>query len=54
MVGTSGISGMRAGLVTASARTSPDLMCGTIAVVPSNVMFICPANTSMVAWDAVL
>ena len=52
MVGTSGIPAMRCGLVTASARNWPDLMKGTMAVVPSNVMFICPASTSVVACAA--
>src|SRR5215470_5535124 len=48
MVGTSGSSRTRFGLVTASARSFPAWISGSSTLVPSNVKSICPATTSLI------
>ena len=43
-VGTSGSSGMRVGMVTASARRLPAGTCGTTAGVSTNPKAVCPLS----------
>src|SRR5712672_898575 len=54
MVGTSGNSGQRAVLVTASGRSLPARMEGTMTVVDSMVIWVWPANSSVNACAAPL
>jgi hypothetical protein len=54
MVGTSGISATRSGDSTASARTLPAWMCGTAVVMPSIVIWVWPACTSVMLAAAPL
>ena len=46
VVGTSGNFGLRWGLVTASARSAPDWMCGRAVVIGSATIWTSPATTA--------
>ena len=54
MGGTSGISGARSRLVTASARTLPALACCATVGMLSNAMSTWPATTSMITCPLLL
>src|SRR5262249_41225970 len=54
MVGTSGMSAMRSGDVTASARTRPAWTCGTAVVAASIVICSWPPSTSVMLAAAPL
>jgi hypothetical protein len=49
IVGTSGASGERLGLVTASARSAPDFTCGSEVVIVSNIIVTWPPRRSLSA-----
>ena len=51
IVGTSGRSGERFELVTASARSFPALICGAEVLTWSNIIVTCPLMTSTIAWE---
>src|SRR5258708_13893899 len=54
MLGTSGIAGDRALLVTASPRSFPSLICGTAGGSELNAIGVCPPSVEATAWPALL
>src|SRR5215475_11666129 len=54
MLGTSGSTGDRDLLVTASARSLPSLICGAAGGSELNTIGVCPASVEATAWPALL